>query len=248
MDDIMKYIANRHGIPWLKRQIPHPDASWNRVHVYNDTFEASDHERGFWEKREEPIARCFTHIMARANVESLLDIGAGPGFASRFFKDNWPTMKVTMLDVAAHNPVNNPDCTFKICDAHDIPYISKVFDAVWMGHMLEHTLCPAIVLLEARRVLKDGGPMAVVVPARADVGTEFYAEVGHLWDFGNYASLLYLLASLGFDCTNAVCLRRGYSAAVFVSKGEFPEIGNLSSDHGLLSLILISNSRGSSPL
>jgi len=49
-------------------------------------------------------------------------------------------------------------------DIHELPYEDESFDLVFCNHVLEHTLSPAIVISEMRRVLKGEGIMIIGVP------------------------------------------------------------------------------------
>lgn len=51
-----------------------------------------------------------------------------------------------------------------ICDVHSLPWADAAFDVVVALHVVEHLYAPMIFLLEAHRVLRDGGALCVETP------------------------------------------------------------------------------------
>ncbi len=50
------------------------------------------------------------------------------------------------------------------CDAHELPFVDQLFDAVIITAVLEHVLCPEKVVQEVYRVLKSGGIVYSEIP------------------------------------------------------------------------------------
>lgn len=86
--------------------------------------------------------------------KTILDVGAGSGIVggelSRYGND------VYANDVSSLN-LRESDLSFLIADARKLPYKDESFDVVICNHLLEHVRDQQGVMLELRRVLKQGG-------------------------------------------------------------------------------------------
>lgn len=69
-----------------------------------------------------------------------------------------PTIQLVATDVS-HGPQ-----TQLICDAHDIPFETGVFDGVIVQAVLEHVVDPGRCMIEVSRVLKSGGLIYAETP------------------------------------------------------------------------------------
>jgi SAM-dependent methyltransferase len=106
--------------------------------------------------RSEVLAR-----LAGVAGRDILEIGCGEGMMF----DRSPThpvqmdISMTRLERAAGR------CPLRLCaDGYDLPFDRESFEVVLLVAVLEHTREPRRVLAEARRVLKPGGRVILVVP------------------------------------------------------------------------------------
>lgn len=102
----------------------------------------------------------------------ILDIGSNDGTFTKVILDKSRASKVIGIDVlsksvsfAKRRFARSNKVSFRVADAHSLPFQSKEFDAVFCLETMEHVENPDMVILEARRVLKDTGYMVVLVPS-----------------------------------------------------------------------------------
>ena len=91
----------------------------------------------------------------------ILEIGCGEGmmFDGTAISPVQMDVSITRVSRAAGK------CRFLLCgDGYDLPFGSGSFEIVLLVAVLEHTSEPWRVLAEARRVLKPGGRVVMVVP------------------------------------------------------------------------------------
>lgn len=99
----------------------------------------------------------------------LADIGGGTGnYALALERDGWEPVVIDrspeMLAVAARKGL-----TTVAAAAESLPLEDESFDAAMLVSMLHHVADPAAVLGEARRILRPGGHMAVMVFTQEDI-------------------------------------------------------------------------------
>ena len=61
-------------------------------------------------------------------------------------------------------------------DLRELDLPSESFDAIYMGHVIEHLYDPRTLLLECRRILKPGGQMVIVTPNSQGWGHRHYGK------------------------------------------------------------------------
>lgn len=66
-------------------------------------------------------------------------------------------------------------------DAHQLPMRDNCFDMIYAFHLIEHLEKPSFFLMEAKRALKDGGVIEIIVPSIYYKGT--YKDPNHKWFF-----------------------------------------------------------------
>jgi SAM-dependent methyltransferase len=138
------------------------------------------------------------HIQVTAGMEfmkhippgggTILDIGSGPGHHAKILEHK--EYDVTCVDY--------------VTPIYDLKHITpdqlseqEPVDAVWSHHCLEHIRDPIGALMMWRSMLKPDGILYLTVPQIDDV-----ISSGHINSFTR-ASIMYILATAGFDCSNA---------------------------------------------
>jgi SAM-dependent methyltransferase len=84
----------------------------------------------------------------------VLDIGCSDGFLTYVHE-------TTIGTDAVYN-----GCPFPmvLADMHKLPFKDCVFDTVVLNHVCEHSATPSVLLIEIRRILVEGGTLAITVP------------------------------------------------------------------------------------
>jgi SAM-dependent methyltransferase len=131
-----------------------------------------------WHARFEQQAR-WTHdlrlyLYARASIESarrILDVGCGTGVLAAELFDLCKA-KIIGVDIAQNHlglaTRNAPDAVFTRGDAHELPFLTNVFDLAFCHFVLLWVTDPFHVVQEMARVVIPGG--AVLALAEPDYG------------------------------------------------------------------------------
>jgi len=93
--------------------------------------------------------------------EDVLEIGCGEGLMFEGVDMTPVQMDVSMRRLAKARDKN---AALLCADGYHLPFRDQSFSAVLLVAVLEHTLEPWRILAEARRVLKPGGKVVIVVP------------------------------------------------------------------------------------
>lgn len=134
----------------------------------------------------------------------LLEIGAGYGLSVERLK------KRSSLYVALDLTLNHAkSCAEKgarsvVGDMHDLPIKDGFFDTVVADNTLEHAYDPQKLLLEIRRVLREGGKLFAVLPP--DGYSQWYNIPAHYWKLDEL-SLRYVASIAGFKVERLEYLR-----------------------------------------
>jgi demethylmenaquinone methyltransferase/2-methoxy-6-polyprenyl-1,4-benzoquinol methylase len=126
---------------------------------------AYDTTRGASQSVLVPLRRALEN----APGAELLDVGGGTGnYALALAEDGWRPVVVdrspAMLAHAARKGLQTVQG-----DATELPFTDESFDATMLVSMLHHVDSPARALAEAKRVLRPGGRLAVMVFTREDI-------------------------------------------------------------------------------
>lgn len=158
---------------------------------------------------------------------SVLDVGFGRGGASVYFA--MTGKETTALDleerVIRYPPdVFNEDFPALLMDAlgvrriasdfHDLAEV-RMYDAIWMSHVLEHTLDAGRMLRKAARLLSPNGWLMLMVPPYKP-----QVVMGHLSTGWNVGQLIHALLVAGFNVRYGHFVRHGYNICAFVQKGN----------------------------
>jgi SAM-dependent methyltransferase len=109
-------------------------------------------------------------LLGFLSLGAVLDVGSGDGVNAELLAPC--SRHVTCLDLSPRvieaakvrlGHVDNVD--FRIGDMHDLPFVSRSFDAVLLLNALTYSDRPALAIAEAARVLRPGGALALVTLA-----------------------------------------------------------------------------------
>jgi SAM-dependent methyltransferase len=163
-------------------------------------------------------------VASRLSFDRILDVGFGHGAASRFFRLKGKAV------VAIDRDIQYRAAPLEVMREAGIEIVETAFldfqpegkiDAIWLSHVLEHTLDVGSFLRKARSILSDEGWLFVMVPP-------FKHEVvgGHVTPGWNLGILMYVLLVSGFDIKNGHFVRHGYNICAFVRKStaSLPEL------------------------
>lgn len=128
------------------------------------------------EKRFSKIARVIGYV----NPSRMLDIGCGKGELYRYISEldrntNYIGLDINLNQVQNLDRPSARDPSFIYGDCLNLPLKEGSIDCVTMLEVLEHLKKPVEALLEAKRVLKQGGSLIVTIP-NADRLTERFKK------------------------------------------------------------------------
>jgi len=156
--------------------------------------------------------KCLLDQTKNYNFETVLDIGAGKGQATRFFKEQ--SKKVTATGYSNEGLEIKGVKYIEGIEISDLSkFKDKSFDAVWCSHVIEHTYNMGGGLREIRRILKDDGILFLTYPPYFPILCS-----GHFFQGGSICQMMYQLILCGFDAKNGSFIRHGSNVAGFVKK------------------------------
>jgi len=142
--------------------------------------------------KEDPLQRYwhnrrFDEVVGLADPVKgeILDIGSADGVFSKRILEKTGAKKITGIDVLktsvdwANKHWKDKRMKFRVADAHELPFKTNSFEAVFALEVLEHVVDPVKVLGEVRRVLKKGGYAIFLVPSE----NSLFKIVWFLWHF-----------------------------------------------------------------
>lgn len=127
-----------------------------------------------WAERMEPQQRpLYEHAVRRLDIgagTALLDVGCGAGGLVQLAAEAGAV--VSGLDAAASLVAiargRVPDGSFEVGDSQFLPYADDTFDVVTGINSFQYAADPVAALAEARRVVRPGGKVHVVVWGREE--------------------------------------------------------------------------------
>lgn len=98
---------------------------------------------------------CYIHLQP----QSILDLGAGTGYATRLLAEQYPTAELTALDMSENMlaQISQPDTTLLCADAANIPLDDNSVDLVFSSLMLHWCADIGAVFIEIQRILRPDG-------------------------------------------------------------------------------------------
>jgi len=132
--------------------------------LYDKQFEDDEWELMYNILVEEKLKKMKKLVAGFAG--RVLDVGCGNCWTNQLFDGNQVEhFGIDISDNALKRAEKKGVTVKKVdLDSHPIPFEDHFFDLVVCSDIIEHTLYPENVLKEARRVLKEGGHVIVVVP------------------------------------------------------------------------------------
>lgn len=158
--DARVFLPNTQGYSdWLKGQDEYE--KWERDGKgYADDLKAYQDEIA----RDRPI---YQHILMSGRI---LDVGGGAGIVREHLSDEIEFIAIDPFSDClrsipsakqeAYSCLSNPLNFIAAC-AEFLPFRSSSFDWVHMRSMIDHLQVPDLALIEAHRVLKDGGKLVI---------------------------------------------------------------------------------------
>ncbi len=149
---------------------------------------------------------------------SVLDVGYGKGGASIFFALIGRQVDAITVGDEFIEPARE---FFEVLDVHayDVAFEkynpNHRYDALWLSHILEHSMNTGVTLQKAYDLLEDNGWLFLSVPPFKPTVVKFHVNVG--WNVG---LLMYNLILNGFDARNGRFIKHGYNITAFVRKGN----------------------------
>lgn len=143
----------------LHKSVP---ANW-----YNESLRVDPFQR-FWHHTR---FRVVASVIEKVNGD-VLDIGSNDGTFSKVILDKSKAKKLVGIDVikktvdwANKHWKYTKRMSFKVADAHKLPFKDNSFDAVFALEVLEHVFDPKKVMVEVKRVLSKDGYAVFLVPS-----------------------------------------------------------------------------------
>ncbi|MBI2268188.1 MAG: class I SAM-dependent methyltransferase [Candidatus Blackburnbacteria bacterium] len=150
--------------------------------TYKRAVDLHQHVPPDWYARsiKENVLQWFWHTTRFKEVSGLiekaggrvLDIGCADGTFTKVVLSQSGASEVVGIDIlpksvayAKRRFARSKKLSFRVADAHKLPFPSRSFDAVFCLETLEHVADPDMVISEIYRVLKDDGYAIILVPS-----------------------------------------------------------------------------------
>lgn len=139
-------------------------------------------------KSDEKVAFQYGRLLEAAGElprgARILDAGCGAGPALRYLERRGlvPFGSDLIAYALAQAQKHAPAARLVQCDSDKpLPFATGSFDVVLLSEVLEHVAAPEFTLGECRRILRDGGAVALTTPNLWDVRRAYYPWLGRVW-------------------------------------------------------------------
>jgi SAM-dependent methyltransferase len=148
---------------------------------------------------------------------SVLDIGCGPGFLLREFRDRgWEVHGTEFSPQSAAHARDVLQLPISVGEISDLKFQDNSFDAIVMWHVLEHMIDPQSTVAHVARLLRPGGVFLCAVPnfgsteARFARDKWFHLDVPRHLNHFTIPALRALLTKHGLIHERASCISLEY--------------------------------------
>lgn len=146
-----------------------------------------------------PVLAALRDALAGAPGRQLADIGGGTGnYALALAHEGWEPVVVDLSPPMLVLAERKGLATLR-ADAECLPLDDESFDAAMLVSMLHHLADPAAALAEARRILRPGGQLALMVFTREDIYDLWFLDYfpsTRAWMRASHMPLSVLIAQL----------------------------------------------------
>jgi 2-polyprenyl-3-methyl-5-hydroxy-6-metoxy-1,4-benzoquinol methylase len=135
-----------------------------------EEFYNSYHKRSHTNKETSILpsrVKVILKLLKNRKIENILDIGCGNGLFSSLIGNYLGTKKIFGVDVsleAVNEAKKRISASIVNIDNSDLPFDGSFFDLVICEEVIEHVLDTDHLLLEIKRVLKNGGLCILTTP------------------------------------------------------------------------------------
>jgi SAM-dependent methyltransferase len=142
--------------------------NWNKLLEIVTVADQETRCKTLQESDYTPFVKVFAEYCPPDEYSYILNIGAGEGLETLALL-KYPYLSVDALNFGENINDDIPGLSFNI-DMHNLkillPIISdhNKYDAIFTLQTFEHALAPFMLILECRRVLRDGGRIFIDVP------------------------------------------------------------------------------------
>jgi len=153
-------------------------------------------------------------ILNNYNFETVLDVGAGEGLQSEYFRANKKHVFTCdyNFEKASHC---SPELGYDYVGDFLKLKFDRKFDMSFSSHVLEHQRNVGLFLDKVSSTTKEGGFICIIVPIRKP-----FITGGHL-TLWNPGLLIYNLVMSGIDCSECYMLQKDYDIGILVKNNRF---------------------------
>lgn len=188
---------------------------------YANFAHAIEDESRFWRRWD----RRYGILKRRWAVESLqrkgrlLDVGCATGiFLNEMKKAGWDVTGIEPNQEAANYARHRFNISVHIGTLQQVSLPSAYFDVITMWDVLEHTHTPWQDLIEANRLLREGGLLILRIPNLESLEARVFGPFWIGWDLPRHLylfprqALIKALKQIGFHIENIRCIATSYAA------------------------------------
>ena len=115
------------------------------------------------------IVELFKKVAPPETHKQILDIGAGDGTETNLLEEvGYEVIGITYGRENIRYALKKYEIMLVEMDMHDLKFPDEHFDGIFTVQSFEHAFAPWLVIIEMRRVLRDGGIVLIDVPDAND--------------------------------------------------------------------------------